>query len=177
MRQPALVQDHLSDAALALWVDQAHDKAAYKRRLVVLLTKVHRLHAPTIASMLGVSIQSVRLWLKQYNTNGKKGLERQGRGGRRWALLSPAQEASLVNTLATKAAHHDVSTVKLARQVIQRQYGRSVSRSYIYALLRRHNYLHALEQHRQQLARSRLWETVATLPDNFARISRPWLRK
>lgn len=177
MRPPAVLQNHLSDAALAQWVAQAPDKPAYQRRLVILLTQVHRLHAPTIAQMLGISVQAARLWLRQYNQQGPKGLDRQGRGGRHWALLTPDQEASLVETLADQAARGEVRLARLARDVIEREYGRAVSRSYIYALLRRHHYQQTLQRHRQEVARRRLWERPDGFPDDFARISRPWLRK
>ena len=52
--------------------------------------------AHQIAEWLYVSKQAVWLWIGQYNCQGPEGLERQGRGGRRWAYLSLEEEETFL---------------------------------------------------------------------------------
>ena len=92
MRPPATVEPWFSTEELPVWVRETPEKGSYQRRLAVWLTRIGQLPAPQIAEWLRVSKQAIWLWIGQYNHQGPEGLERQGRGGCRWAYLSLEEE-------------------------------------------------------------------------------------
>jgi transposase len=97
MRRPASIKPWMSAEDLQAWVREAASRAEYQRRLAIWLTHIGPFAAQQVATLLGVSKQAVWLWVSQYNRQGPAGLERQGRGGRRWGYLSwEAEEAFLV---------------------------------------------------------------------------------
>src|SRR3972149_12225062 len=99
MRPPATVEPWLSTEELQVWVREAPDKESYQRRLAVWWTQIGPFPAHQIAEWLGVSKQAIWLWIGQYNHQGPEGLERQGRGGRRWGPLSPGEEGKFFGRL------------------------------------------------------------------------------
>ena len=52
------------------------------------------------------------LWIGQYNRQGPAGLQRKGRGGRRWAFLTLDQEQDLLATLQEQAGQGKVLTAR-----------------------------------------------------------------
>jgi transposase len=90
--------------------------------------------------MLGISKQAVWLWVGQYNRNGPEGLVRQGRGGRRWSLLSWSQEEALLKSFEKRALEGEVITAKQMLPKICQATGGEVSLAYVYRLLRRHQW-------------------------------------
>ena len=90
--------------------------------------------------MLGVSKQAVWLWVSQYNKDGLEGLVRQGRGGRRWSLLSWPREEALLKSFEKKALGGELITVKQMLPKICQAAGEEVSLAYVYRLLRRHQW-------------------------------------
>jgi transposase len=125
------------------------------------------LHAPKVAEILEVSVQAVWLWTHQYNTKGPKGLDRKGRGGRRWAFLSIEREAELLKPFIEMAKSGDVAKASDIRLVFEKQLRRKVSMPYIYRLLARHGWSRIIAQ---SLIKK------STVPDDFKSITRPWLR-
>ena len=90
--------------------------------------------------MLGISKQAVWLWVGQYNRNGPEGLVRQGRGGRRWSLLSWSKEEALLKSFEKRALEGEVITAKQMLPKICQATGEEVSLAYVYRLLRRHQW-------------------------------------
>lgn len=168
MRQPAKIEPWLTAEQMSVWLKGAPDESAHRRRMAVWLTSMGRLHAPKVAEILGVSVQSVWLWTRQYNSKGPKGLERKGRGGRRWAFIPQKREAELLKPFIKRAHKGDVARAKDIRVVIEKELERKVSMPYVYRLLARHGWSRIIAQ--SQLRRS-------ATPDDFRKLSRPWLRK
>ena len=140
MRPPATVQPWLSMDELQVWVREAPDKESYQRRLAVWLTQVGQLPAHQIAEWLCVSKQAIWLWVGQYNRQGPEGLDRQGRGGRRWAYLSLEEEETFLRRFQRQAAEGKVLTAKqLHAQLVERS-GRKLTVGYVYGLLHRHGW-------------------------------------
>jgi len=140
MRRPARIEPWLSEEELRLWLVEASTRQDYQRRLAIWLTHAHRFHAEQIAGMLQVSVQAVWLWVGQYNKKGPGGLARVGRGGRRWAFLSWAQEEALLAGFATRASRGEVITAKALWPEVSAAAGREVSLDYVYRLLHRHKW-------------------------------------
>jgi len=140
MRRPAQIKPWMLAEEMVVWVQEAPNRAAYQRRLAVWLTWVGPFHAAEVARMLCVSKQAVWLWISQYNRNGPEGLERRGRGGRRWSYLRWPQEQAVLESLTERARQGEILTAKQLWAEIQEAAGREVSLGYVYRLLRRHNW-------------------------------------
>jgi len=143
------------------WLYDAPSEFAFQRRMAIWLTSVGRFHAHRIASMLGVSTQSVWKWIKLYNTSGAKGLEHKKRGGRNWAYLDIDLERGILDDFISQYKSSDIPSVRQIKQGVEQKLGKKVSTSYIYKLLKRHK-----------------WPYIyAQAKDSFVRYSQPWKRK
>ncbi|MFZ5785807.1 MAG: helix-turn-helix domain-containing protein [Acidobacteriota bacterium] len=118
-------------------MQEAPDKASYQRRLAVWLTYLGPFPAGEVAAMLGVSKQAVWKWISEYNKRGPDGLDREGRGGRRWGLLSEEQEKAVLERFAARARSGDIVSAKQLLPEICKAVGREVSLAYVYKLLHR----------------------------------------
>lgn len=140
MRMPSSVTPWFTTDQLMAWVKEAPDKGAYQRRLVVWLTHSARLPAHRIADLLVVSVQSVWKWLGEYNTLGPAGLDRKGRGGRRWALMTLDEEHAFLLQHLAQAESGDILTAKHLHSALCQRLGQDVSLDYVYKLLHRHDW-------------------------------------
>jgi transposase len=140
MKKPAKLKPWLSVEELMVWVQEATSREDYQRRLAVWLTHIGPYYAQEIATMLQVSVQAVWLWVGQYNTQGPGGLQRQGRGGRRWGFLTWQEEQRLLERLATRASQGQLLTAKQMYREVCETVGKEVSVDYVYRLLHRHTW-------------------------------------
>jgi transposase len=169
MRPPATIKDWQSLEKMFQWVQTAPDEAAYKCRMAVWLTHTGRLHAGRVADILGVSKQAVWLWIRQYNETGPSGLERPGRGGRRWGLLSRQEEKDLLAPMIRRVqAGHHVGTGAV-QEAVEHKLHHRVSKSYIYKLLSRHGWADIK-------GKSQASAPPQESQDTFRKLSKPWLR-
>jgi transposase len=130
----------LSDVEFLAWTQDAKTRPEYQRRLTVWLAYLERWPAHRIAKVLGVSVPAIWRWVGQYNRQGPDGLERAGRGGRRWAFLNLEQEHELLANLQEEAGHGRVLTAKQLLPRLCQVTGRKVSLDYVYSLLHRHGW-------------------------------------
>jgi len=140
MRPPASIKPWLSIEDMQVWVREAPDKSSYQRRLAIWLTRTGGFAAHSVAEFLCASTQAVWLWISQYNQQGPEGLDRQGRGGRRWAYLSLTEEQSLLQSWQQAAARGEVLTAKQLQARLEKAAGRKISLGYVYGLLHRHGW-------------------------------------
>jgi transposase len=140
MRRPASIQPWLSPEDLQTWVREAPNREQYQKRLAIWLTHIGPFPAHQVATLLGVSQQAVWLWVGQYNGQGPAGLQRRGRGGRRWAYLSLAEEQAFLASLEERAGQGRVLTAKQIHDELCRQVGKKVSLGYLYRLFHRHGW-------------------------------------
>ena len=170
MRPPAQIKEWLSIDQMFRWLQEAPNEASHKRRMAIWLTHTGSLHAHKVAEILDVSTQAVWLWIRQYNQAGPDGLVRHGRGGRRWGFMTWEQEAELLAPLMQKArAGHPPATAAI-RRIVQNTLKHPVSMSYVYRLLKRHNWADIL-------ARSQPVDPPQSGRNTFAELSRPWRRQ
>ena len=137
MRPPAKLSPWFTTEELVAWLQEAPDKASYQRRLAIWLTHLGPFPAAEVAAMLGISKQAVWKWVSEYNRKGPEGLDREGRGGRRWGLLSEEEERTLLARLAARARSGDIVSAKQLLPEICNAVGREVSLAYVYKLLHR----------------------------------------
>jgi transposase len=140
MRRPAQIEPHLDTDELVQWVRESNSRDSYKKRLAIWLTHIGPFHAKQISTMLQVSVQSVWLWVSQYNRYGPDGLERKGRGGRRWSYISWAAEESLLRSFFERASRGGIITAKQMHPEVCKAVGKEVSLDYVYRMLYRHSW-------------------------------------
>ncbi len=125
---------------LVAWVKEAPDKTAYQRRLAIWMTHAGPFAAHRAADLLAVSTQAVWKWVGEYNTLGPAGLDRKGRGGRRWGLMSLDEERAFLAEHLSKSKSGDLPTAKQLASALAKKLGHEVSIDYIYGLLHRHEW-------------------------------------
>ena len=170
MRPPPQIKPYMSIEQMFNWLQNAPDQNSYKRRMALWLAHTGNLHAHKIAQVLSVSKQAVWLWISQYNHLGPKGLDRKGRGGRRWAFLSRWQEAELLKPFIQQINNGKRPKTTEIKNAVENLLGRTVSYSYIYRMLARNNF-------HQHIAQSRPAAPAVELQDTFRSISQPWQRE
>ncbi len=170
MRPPATIKEWQSLDKMFHWVQIAPDESTSKCRMAIWLTHTGRMHASKVATILGVSKQAVWLWIRQYNQHGPSGLERHGRGGRRWGLLSPQEEKALLMPLLRRRRSGYLIKPALVQQAVEDKLGQSVSKSYVYKLLKRHGW-------GTEFGSSPALDTPSHGLDTFSTLSKPWRRR
>ena len=140
MRRPAQIKSWLDLEELAMWVREAPTRDSYQKRLAIWLTQVGPFHAHKVADMLQVSKQAVWLWVNQYNRKGPEGLDRKGRGGRRWSYLSWEEETVLLCSLENRALRGEILTVPQVVSELKKAIGKEISSGYVYKLFHRHGW-------------------------------------
>lgn len=131
------IQPWLSDVELVAWMGEAQSRAEYQRRLSVWMAYLEKWPAHRIARVLGASVSAVWKWVGQYNRQGPEGLDRKGRGGRRWAFLTLEQEQVLLAEVLEQASKGRVLTAKELLPRVLAAAGRPVTLGYVYGLLHR----------------------------------------
>jgi len=167
MRPPATIKDWLSLDEMFQWVQTAPNKSVSKSRMAIWLTHTGKIHAEKVASILGVSKQAVWLWIRQYNARGPLGLERHGRGGRRWGFLSRSEERELLTPLIRRARSGLPIKVAAVQQMVEDKLQKKVSKSYIYKLLHRTVWTDASGESQPASGQQ-------DTPDTFSKFSKPW---
>lgn len=170
MRPPAKIKDWLSIEKMFQWVQSAPDKSVYKCRMSIWLTHTGKLHAGKVADILNVSKQAIWLWVRQYNEQGPAGLERRGRGGRRWGLMSPQEEKELLAPILRQTGTGAPVVARAVHTMVEERLQQKVSKAYIYKLLKRHGWQYSQSP-------SPTGTPLDETPDTFGKFSQPWLRR
>lgn len=169
MRPPAYIKPHLSVEKMFRWLQEAPDEAAHKRRMAIWLTATGKVHAHKVADIIGVSVNSVWMWIRQYNTAGPDGLQRKGRGGRRWGFLSIEDETKIIKPFIQLLRSGKAPKTAQIRKVFEKKLGRKVSISYIYRLLSKYGWSKMIAQSKNA--------SKDKNEDTFQKLSQPWQRK
>ena len=96
--------------------------------------------ASSIALHCGVSVPTVRVVISSYNRLGPAALATPGKGGRRNAHLTLAEEDAFLAPFFDRAATGQIATADQIQQALEAQLGRTVHRSTVYRLLERHHW-------------------------------------
>lgn len=168
MRPPSEIINWLSVEKMFKWLQKAPNESSHKRRMAIWLTHTGKLHANKVADILDVSTQAVWLWIGQYNASGPQGLERKGRGGRRWSYLAYDEESQLLKPFLRAVRAGKQPEPSLLKPLIEAKIGKKVSMPYIYRLLWRHNWSEAIAQSHIEIKQP-------DIEDDFRKYSQPWL--
>lgn len=140
IKKPAKLVPWLSEPELLEWLRSATSAEEYRKRITIWLTHFRKWSAREIGDMVGASVQSIWLWVGQYNQKGPEGLYREGRGGRRWAFLSEEEEGCFLQDWEEGAQNGQLITVKQLHRALCEKVGKEVSLGYVYRLLHRNRW-------------------------------------
>jgi len=138
MRKTKL-KGHLSVRQLRKRMLESQDRWQFQRWQSLYLTS-QGLAAPQVADYVGVSPGTVHQWVFQYNHRGAGSLKLQGRGGRRFGLLSFPEEATLLESLRSQAEQGHLVAAFSLRALVEKKVEQTVSKDYLYDLLHRHGW-------------------------------------
>jgi len=164
------IKPWLSIEQMYEWLNSAPDENRRKRRLAIWLTHTGQMNAKEVASFLGLSTQTVWLWIRKYNKHGPDALDGPGRGGRRWAFLTEQQERDLLKPFIK--ALENGKRVKAAdvKKAVEQKLGKKVSLIYVYKLLERNGWTSVIAQSHSE-------EEVKESTSKFQDVIHPWKRK
>lgn len=138
MRKTKL-ESHLSRKQLRNRMLETQDRWQFQRWQSLYLTS-QGLPARQVADYVGVSPGTVHQWIFQYNHQGAESLRLQGRGGRRFGLLTFQEEATLLESLRSQAEQGQVVAAFSLRALVEKKVEQTVSKDYLYDLLHRHGW-------------------------------------
>jgi transposase len=98
------------------------------------------LSAEQAADLVGVAKGTIYQWIFHYNHEGPDSLLLQGRGGRRFGLMSFEAEAKFLESLRVEAEKGRIIGTFWLRERVEKELGCKVSKDYLYDLLHRHGW-------------------------------------
>jgi transposase len=96
--------------------------------------------ASEIADHMGVSVHSVHKLISDYNRYGPKVIELKGRGGRWNSHMSFEEEKAFLAPFIEEAMEGKIAIAAEIKQTFERKFGKTVDKSIIYRLLKRHGW-------------------------------------
>jgi transposase len=131
---------HLSVDAVKAKLQFAPNLTQRRRWLIIYNALVDPRLASSIALHTGVSVATVRLVISTYNRLGPTALETPGKGGRRHAYLTIAQEQAFLAPFFDRATRGEIVTTTEIQQALEAHLGHVVHQSSVYRLLERHHW-------------------------------------
>jgi transposase len=138
MRSTTLV-NHLNQDEIRDRMVRSKEREQYQRWQTIFLTS-KGLQADIIAEYVGTTKGTVHQWVYQYNHDGPDGFTLQGRGGRRFGLLSLEEEAALLDSIRPRAEEGRILSAFAIKEQIEERLAKKVSKDYLYDLLHRHKW-------------------------------------
>ncbi len=133
------LSSHLSHNDLREKMLGTKERSQFQRwQAIYLLDK--GLTPKVVADYVGVATGTIHQWVFQYNHRGPDTLILQGRGGRRYGLMSPQEEETTLFGLREVAEKGQIGGAFAIRKHVERKLGRKVSKDYLYDLLHRHGW-------------------------------------
>ena len=129
-----------SAAQLKCMLQAANGAAETKRIQAVLMRALGDSSPQDIASVTGLSVNTVRILHSTFLTKGAEGLLGPGRGGARRRNLSRAEEVTVLAAFLNSAKGGGIVVVQAIREAYEKAVGRAVSTSTVYRMLARHGW-------------------------------------
>lgn len=133
-------EPHLTRQALMARLKGVRGFRETQKWLVIWNAQVDPRPAREIALHTGLATQTVHNLVAAYNRGGPAALAGPGRGGRRKAYLTPAEEAALLKGFEKEALKGRVATAAQVQAALEKRLGHSVHKTTVYRLLARHGW-------------------------------------
>lgn len=138
MRQTSL-RDNLKQSEIKERMLGTKDREQFQRWQAIFLVS-KGISAENVAEYVGVAMGTVYQWVFQYNHGGPEQFVLQGRGGRRFGLMSKDLEAETLESLRAEAERGQIVGAFAIREQVESTLGKKVSADYLYDLLHRHGW-------------------------------------
>jgi len=137
--RPTMLMNHLDEEGLKQQMKASADREQFQRWQAIFLTS-KGLTSAVVADYVGTTKGTVHQWVYQYNHHGPNGMLLQGRGGRRFGLLTLEEERDLLEQARSKAEQGRILTAYALTDHIEKKTGKVVSGDYLYDVLHRHGW-------------------------------------
>jgi transposase len=164
--RPTKLINHLDEEGLKKQMKASANREQFQRWQAIFLTS-KGLTSEVVAEYVGTTKGTVHQWVHQYNHNGPNGILLQGRGGRRFGLLTLEEERNLLEQVRSKAEQGRILTACAIKFHIEEKTGKEVSEDYLYDVLHRHEW-------RKVMPRSRHPKADSAKQEEFKKNSRSW---
>ncbi|NTW07681.1 MAG: hypothetical protein HGA29_07540 [Syntrophaceae bacterium] len=164
--RPTKLINHLDAEGLKKQMKASTNREQFQRWQVIFLTS-KGLTSEVVADYVGTTKGTVHQWVFQYNHHGPDGVLLQGRGGRRFGLLTLDEERNLLEQIRSKAEQGSIITASAVKVRIEEKTGKAVSEDYIYDVLHRHGW-------RKVMPRPRHPNADNEKQEEFKKNSRSW---
>jgi len=140
MAKVTSVQPYLSIDEIQQRLKQTVGFIQVQRWLVIYNAAIDPRPASDIAKHTGLALQTVHNLISQYNRQGPAALEGPGKGGRRRAYLTVAEEAEFLQSFRELAITGQVATTREIQRALEKKVGHPVDKSMVYKMLQRHGW-------------------------------------
>ncbi len=169
----AVLENHLSQNELRKRMIESEGREQFQRwQALFMISK--GLTADKAAEYLGSTPGTVHQWIFRYNHGGPELFVLQGRGGRRFGLLSIEEEETLLAELRARAEQGGIVAAFAIRSQVEGRVGRQVSKDYLYDLLHRHGWRKVTPRPKHPKAKK---EEQEEFKKNFPALWRPPLQR
>lgn len=135
------VAGHFTNIELQGRLLQSRGTASHTRWQIIYLIQVGNMHSAELVSpVVNLSVHSIYKIVENYNRVGAASLVYKPKGGRRRALMSVEEEASLFASLEQQASKGLIKTANDIRSIVEKKAGREVSDDYLWDLLNRNGW-------------------------------------
>ncbi|HHG84531.1 MAG TPA: hypothetical protein ENJ82_07270 [Bacteroidetes bacterium] len=132
---------HISEAEIHEKLRQTKGSIRVQKWLAILHATVSPATAKEIALHIGLKEQTVHNLISGYNRFGPSFIEdKPGKGGRRNQHLSVQEEKDFLAPFIAKALKGQIAVTAEIQQAYEEKIGKTVSKSVVYRLLKRHNW-------------------------------------
>jgi transposase len=160
------IRDHLNQEQIRKEMQGPGTREQFQRwQAIYLMAK--GLLVEQVAEYVGVAKGTIHQWVFQYNHQGPGSFSLQGRGGRRFGIMSVEEEADLLEGLRAEAERGEIVGAFWLREMVEKKLGREVSKDYLYDLLHRHDW-------RKVVPRPRHPKADVEKQEEFKKNSRSW---
>ena len=164
--RPTKLMNHLDEEGLKKQMKASADREQFQRWQAIFLTS-KGLRSGVVAEYVGIAKGTIHQWVYRYNHNGPDGIFLQGRGGRRFGLLTLDEEKVLLEQIRSKAEEGRILTAYAIRVHIEGKTRKAVSEDYLYDVLHRHGW-------RKVMPRPRHPKADKEKQEDFKKNSRSW---
>lgn len=132
---------HFTNTELQSKLSSTRGTISHTRWQIIYLIQAGNMHSAELLSpVVNLSVHSIYKIVENYNLVGAAALVYKPKGGRRRALLSLGEEASLFTSLEQRASKGLIKTANDIRSIVEKKVGREVSDDYLWDLLNRNGW-------------------------------------
>jgi transposase len=139
MMRKTTIRGHIEQDQILREMQGSQTRGQFQRWQAIYLV-VKGLRVEQVAEYVGVAKGTIHQWVFRYNHQGPESFSLQGRGGRRFGMMSIDEEAELLESIRAEAHRGEVVGAFWLREMVEKKLGHKVSKDYLYDLLHRHGW-------------------------------------